>query len=101
MECSNGVVKTALDLQVVGNPGPVRPKNTWKQLLARDYGEWKFLAIDPHDRHTWRSGVRSATRAASQLFEGGPLMWMLPLYLHVTQKSDDDDDDVSNGDNLH
>ena len=28
--------------------------------------------------------------------EGGPLMWMLPLYLHVNQKSvDDDDDDLS------
>ena len=25
--------------------------------------------------------------------EGGPLMWMLPLYLHINQKSDDDDDD--------
>ena len=25
--------------------------------------------------------------------EGGPLMWMLPLYLHVDQKSNDDDDD--------
>ena len=25
--------------------------------------------------------------------EGGPLMWMLPLYLHVDKKSDDDDDD--------
>ena len=25
--------------------------------------------------------------------EGSPLMWMLPLYLHVNQKSDDDDDD--------
>ena len=24
--------------------------------------------------------------------EGGPLMWMLPLYLHVDQKSNDDDD---------
>ena len=23
--------------------------------------------------------------------EGGPLMWMLPLYLHVNQKSDYDD----------
>ena len=23
--------------------------------------------------------------------EGGPLMWMLPLYLHVNQKSDNDD----------
>ena len=25
--------------------------------------------------------------------ERGLLMWMLPLYLHVNQKSDDDDDD--------
>ena len=24
--------------------------------------------------------------------EGGPLMWMLPLYLHVNEKSDDEDD---------
>ena len=27
--------------------------------------------------------------------EGGPLMWMLPLYLHVNQKSDYDDDDMT------
>ena len=26
--------------------------------------------------------------------EGGPLLWILPLYLHVNQKSDDDDDDM-------
>ena len=41
-------------------------------------------------------------RAASQLpgkgwwggvEGGGALIWMLPLYLHVKQKSDDDDDD--------
>ena len=29
-------------------------------------------AIDPHDRDTWRSGVRSAKRAASQLPGRGP-----------------------------
>ena len=34
--------------------------------------EWKLSAIDPHDRDTWRSGVRSAMRAASELLEGGP-----------------------------
>ena len=27
-------------------------------------------------------------RAASQLPEGGPLMWMMPLHLHVNKKSD-------------
>ena len=25
--------------------------------------------------------------------EGGPLLWIWPLYLHVHKKSDDDDDD--------
>ena len=55
--------------------------------------EWKLSAIDPHDRHTWRSGERSAMREAASYLEGGPLMWILPLYLHVNQKSDNDDDD--------
>ena len=67
MERSNGAVKTAFDIQVNGKRGPGRPKMTWKQLTERDCREWKLSAIDPHDRDTWRSGVRSAMRAASQL----------------------------------
>ena len=66
MECSNGAVKTAFDIQVNGKRGP------WKQLTERDRREWKLSAIDPHDRDTWRSGVRSAMRAASQLPGRGP-----------------------------
>ena len=30
--------------------------------------------------------------------EGCPLMWMLPLYLHVNKKYDDDDDDDDDDD---
>ena len=67
MECSIGRVKTAFDLQVDGKRRPGRPKMTWKQLTERNCREWKRLVIDPHDRHTWRFGVRSAMRAASQL----------------------------------
>ena len=37
------------------------------EAADRDCREWKLPAIDPHDRHTWRSGVRSAMHAASQL----------------------------------
>ena len=44
---------------------------TWKQLTERTRREWKLPAIHPHDRHTWRSSVRSAMRAASQLPERG------------------------------
>ena len=60
-------VKTAFDIQVDGKHGPGRPKITWKQLTERDCREWKLSAINPHGRHTWRSGVRSAMCAASQL----------------------------------
>ena len=87
VEHSNGAVKTACDIQVDGKHGLGRPKMTWKQLTERDCREWKLSAIDPDDRHTWRSGVRSAMRAASQLPGRGPLMWMLSLYLHVNKKS--------------
>ena len=72
MECSNGAVKTAFDIQVNGKCGPERPKMTWKQLTERDCREWKLSAIDSHDIGTWRSGVRSAMCAASQLPGRGP-----------------------------
>ena len=72
VECSNGAVRTAFDIQVDGKGGPGRPKMTWKQLTGRDCREWKLSAINPHDRRTWRSGVRSAMRAASQLSGRGP-----------------------------
>ena len=72
VESSNGAVKTAFDIQVDGKFGPGRPKMTWKQLTERDCREWKLPAINPHDRHTWRSGVRSAMRAASHLSGRGP-----------------------------
>ena len=73
VECSNGAVRTAFVIQVDRKRGPGKPKMTWKQLIERDCREqWKLSAIDPHDRHTWRSGVRSAIHAASQLPERGP-----------------------------
>ena len=67
VESSNGAFKTACDIQVDGKHGPGRPKMTWKQLTERDCREWKLSAINPHNRHTWRSGVRSAMHATSQL----------------------------------
>ena len=74
VERSNGAVKTAFDIQINGKRGPGRPKMTWKQLTERDRRKWKLSAIDPHDRDKWRSGVRSAMRAASQLPGRGPII---------------------------
>ena len=72
VERSSCAIKTAFDIQVDGKRGPGRPKMTWKQLTERDCREWKLSAINPHDRRTWRSGLRSAMRAASQLSGRGP-----------------------------
>ena len=72
VERSNGAVKTALHIQVEGKRGPGRPKRKWKQLTERNCREWKLLTINPHDRNMWRSGVRSAMRAACQLSGRGP-----------------------------
>ena len=66
------VQSTAFDIQVDGKRGPERPTTTWKQLTERNCRERKLSAINPHDRHTWRSGVRSAMHAASQLSGRGP-----------------------------
>ena len=67
MERSSGAVRTACDIHVNGRPGPGRPKLTWKKLTERDCRECKFTTVDPQERSTWRSGVRSAMRADSQL----------------------------------
>ena len=49
-----------------------RPKQTWKKLTEKDCREWKLTTVDPQKRSTWRSGVRFAMRAASQLPGEGP-----------------------------
>ena len=38
----------------------------------KDCREWKLTTVDPQERSTWRSGVRSAMLEASQLPGEGP-----------------------------
>ena len=52
--------------------GVGRPKLTWKKLTEKVCREWKLTTVDPQERSTWRSGVRSAMPAASQLPGRGP-----------------------------
>ena len=65
-ERSSGAIRTAYDMQIDGKRGAGRPKQTWKKLTEKDCREWKLTTVDPQERGTWRSGVRSAMRAASQ-----------------------------------
>ena len=67
MKRSSGAVRTACDIQIEGRRGARRPKLTWKKLTEKDCREWKLTTVDPQERSTWRSGVRSAMRVASQL----------------------------------
>ena len=64
VERSSGAVKVASELEA-GKRKPGGQKKTWKQLTKDDCRKWGLLAVDPHDRSSWRSGVRSAMRAAS------------------------------------
>ena len=57
---------------VRGQAGAERPKLTWKKLTEKDCRELKLTTVDPQERSTWRSGVRSAICAASQLLGKGP-----------------------------
>ena len=40
--------------------------------MEKDCHEWKLTTVGPQERSTWRSGVRSAMRAESQLPRRGP-----------------------------
>ena len=69
---SSGAVRTACDIQICGRRGAGRPKLIWKKLMEKDCREWKPSTVDPQERSTWRSGVRSTMHAASQLPGKGP-----------------------------
>ena len=72
MERSSGAVRIPCDIQIDGRQGAGRPKLTWKKLMEKDCSDLKLATVDPQERSTWRSGVRSAMRAASQLPGRGP-----------------------------
>ena len=72
VERSSGAVRTVCDIQIEGSRAAGRPKLSWKKLLEKDCPEWKLTAVDAQERSTWRSGVRSAMRAASHLPGKGP-----------------------------
>ena len=84
VERSNGAVKAAFDIQVDGKHGPGRPKLTWYQLsegLHSGSSRPSTLMTDIPGDLVWDL---PCVQQASYL-EGGPLVWMLPLYLHVNQ----------------
>ena len=76
-------------MESVGLGGPRWHGNSWQRGIAESGSSWpSTLMIDIPGDLVWDL---PCMQQASYL-EGGPLVWMLPLYLHVNQKSDYDDD---------
>ena len=76
-------------MESVGLGGPKWHGSSWQRVIAESgSSRLSTLMIDVPGDLVWDL---PCMQQASYL-EGGPLMWMLPLYLHVNQKSDYDDD---------
>ena len=56
----------------------------WKKMKENVYREWKLTTVDPQEKCTWRSGVRSATRTVILLPGRGALMCMMQLQAYQT-----------------
>ena len=78
-------------MESVGLAGPRWHGNSWQRGIAESGSSRpSTLMIDIPGDLVWDL---PCVQQASYL-EGGTLMWMLPLYLHVNKKSYYDDDDI-------
>ena len=86
VEHSNGAVKTAFHIQVEGKRclwGSRWHGSNWG-IAERGSSQLSTLVIEICGDLVWDLPcVQQASYVA-----GGPLMWMLPLYLHINKKSD-------------
>ena len=92
VERSSGAFRTAYDMQIDSKRGAGRPKQTWKKLTEKDCREWKLTTVDPQERSPGDQVWDLLCVQLASYLERGPLMWMMPLHLHVNQKSDYDYD---------
>ena len=72
MELSNGAVKTAFDIQIVGKTSAWEAQDDLEAADREGLQRVEALQLSTLMIETWRSGVRSAMRAASQLPRRGP-----------------------------
>ena len=77
-------------MESVGLGGPRWLGSSWRRGIAESgSSQLLTLMIETPGDLVWDL---PCVQQASCL-EGGPLLWIWPLYLHVNKKSDDDDDD--------
>ena len=75
-------------MESVGLGGPRWLRGSWQRGIADSGSSWlsTLKTVTPGDMVWDLPRVQQAS-----YLEGGPLMWILSLYLHVNKKSDDDD----------
>ena len=84
--CSQDSPLTYRLMESVGLGGPNWHGSSWQRGIAESgSSRLSTLMIDVPGDLVWNL---PCVQQASYL-EGGPLMWMLPLYLHANKKSDD------------
>ena len=78
-------------MENVGLGGPRWHGSSWQRGIAESWSSrLSTLMIDILE--IWRKICYACSKPASYL-EGSPMMWMLPLYLHVNKKKSDDNGD--------
>ena len=81
-------------MESVGLGGPRWLGSSWQRGITESgSSQLSTLMIETPGDLVWDL---PCVQQASCL-EGGPLLWIWPLYLHVNQKSDDDDDENKRG----
>ena len=69
----------------------LKERSSWQRGIAESgSSQLLTLMIETPGDLVW--DLRCVQQASC--LEGGPLLWIWPLYLHVNKKSDDDDDDA-------
>ena len=82
-------------LEIVSLGGPRWLKSSWQRAIAKSgSSQLSTLMTETPGDLVWDLPCVQQAR----YLEGGQLLWILPLYLHVNQKSDDDDDDDDDDD---
>ena len=76
-------------------PLPLNQKSVYgreAQANMEETDRERFLWVEAHDSWPSRKEHLETWKGGGGGGGGGPLMWMMPLPLHIDQKSDYDDD---------
>ena len=66
---SDGWINQCCNFDVRGKRGKGRPRKSWNDVIQDDTNSWNLNKDNALDRVTWRSDVKSATKASNPCFK--------------------------------